>query len=112
MALRDEDGGRTVIGTVGGFRRAEWRSECEVGYSVLGKYQGKGYATEALRGLMHWVWEDETVASVCAQTFPSLAGSVRVMEKCGMRFVGDGRFRGRDDFVSSGAVGSLGEGLK
>jgi RimJ/RimL family protein N-acetyltransferase len=51
---------------------------------VLAKYQGLGYATEALRGLMEWIWEDERVASVCAQTFPALAGSVRVMEKCGM----------------------------
>ncbi|ADW67947.1 GCN5-related N-acetyltransferase [Granulicella tundricola MP5ACTX9] len=90
IALRDGDGGRTLIGTVGGFRKAESMSECEVGYSVVDEYQGLGYATEALEGLMAWIWEDETVASVCAQTFPALAGSVRVMEKCGMRLVGAG----------------------
>lgn len=90
LALRTEDGGRTLVGTVGGFRKAESMCDCEVGYSVLAEYQGLGYATEALKGLLGWIWEDETVKRVCAQTLPTLPASVRVMEKCGMEFVGVG----------------------
>ncbi len=55
IALRKDDGSRILIGTLGGFRKAETPEECEVGYSVLPEFQGKGYATEATMALIEWV---------------------------------------------------------
>ena len=87
VAVREADGGRTLIGTLGGFRRAEG---CEVGYSVLPGFQGLGYATEGMQGFLAWVFAHSPEEVIVAQTFPALTASIRVMEKCGMVFVGPG----------------------
>ncbi len=88
VALRDETGdGRVLIGTLGGFRRED---ECEVGYSLLPAFQRKGYATEGMRAFLAWALETEPGLQVMAQTLAGHGESVRVMEKCGMRFAGSG----------------------
>lgn len=78
----------TLIGAVGGFPKAE--GDVEIGYSTLPAYQRKGYGTEAARGLVEWLLTEESVRSVSAQTYPRLAESIKVMERCGMQYVGDG----------------------
>jgi RimJ/RimL family protein N-acetyltransferase len=40
--------------------------------------------------LVEWLLGLEGVQSVSAQTYPSIPESVKVMERCGMTFVGDG----------------------
>jgi ribosomal-protein-alanine N-acetyltransferase len=78
----------TLIGAVGGF--AKPKGDVEIGYSTLPEFQRRGYATEAARALVEMLFGDEMVRSVSAQTFPSLPESIKVMERCGMQFVGDG----------------------
>lgn len=78
----------TLIGAVGGFPKAE--GDVEIGYSTLPAYQRKGYGTEAARALVEWLLTEEGVRSVSAQTYPRLPESIKVMERCGMRYVGDG----------------------
>ena len=90
VALRHTDKSRTLIGTLGGFRKAERPEEFEVGYSVLQGFQGQGYATEGTRALIDWALASSSLKTISAQTFPSLPKSIRVMEKCGMKFVGAG----------------------
>jgi RimJ/RimL family protein N-acetyltransferase len=90
IAVRNPDGARTLIGTLGGFRRLEKPGECEVGYSVLPDFQRHGYATEGMLAFLGFVFEDRSMETVVAQTFPSLPASIRVMEKLGMTFVGPG----------------------
>ena len=102
IALREDGGTRTLIGTVGGFRRAENPGECEIGYSVLAEYRGRGYATEAAQAFVRWALSHASIVDIVAQTFPSLPGSIRVMEKCGMMFVGAGLRRERS--VSEASV--------
>ena len=81
---------RTLIGTVGGFRRAERPEECEIGYSVLAEYRERGYATEAAQAFVHWALGHAGIEVIAAQTFPNLPKSIRVMEKCGLALVGPG----------------------
>jgi ribosomal-protein-alanine N-acetyltransferase len=90
IALREEDGKRTLIGTVGGLRRAERPGECEIGYSVVEEYRERGYATEAAQAMMRWALGREGVVEITAQTFPDLPKSIRVMEKCGLAYTGPG----------------------
>ena len=90
VALRQTDKSRTLIGTLGGFRKAERPEEFEVGYSVLQDFQGKGYATEGIKALIDWALARSSVKTISAQTFPSLPKSIRVMKKCGMKYVGAG----------------------
>lgn len=90
VGLREEDGGRTLIGALGAFSTPGRPWECEIGYGVLPDYQRRGYATEGTRALIEYLRGCEGVTSVIAHTFPALTESVRVMEKCGMRFDGEG----------------------
>jgi ribosomal-protein-alanine N-acetyltransferase len=87
------DGRRTLIGALGAFPKTA-APECEIGYSILAPYEGRGFATEAARALIDYVRGDGRITSVIAHTFPSLPGSIRVMEKCGMVFDGDGEEAG------------------
>ncbi len=55
----------------------------ELGYVITPVHQSKGYATEAFRAVIAYLFEkgyDEIIAGA----FSSNAASIRVMEKCGM----------------------------
>ena len=58
------------------------------------KCQRNGYATEATRGLVAWAFDHQEVNRVLAETFPTLTGSIRVMENNGILFIGDGSEEG------------------
>ncbi len=45
-------------------------------------------ATEAARGLLRWAFSHPEVATVAAETLPDGHGSIRVLQKLGMRFAG------------------------
>jgi [ribosomal protein S5]-alanine N-acetyltransferase len=88
--VRDESGmPRQLIGSAG-FKGRPKDGICEIGYSLLSMHQGLGYATEAAGLLIGWAFEHSEVTSAVAETFPDLTASIRVMEKCGMRFLGNG----------------------
>ena len=86
------DGGlgrpRTLVGAIGGFPRA--MGDVEIGYSTLPGFQRRGYATASAQKLVEWLLAQEGVRSVSAQTYPQMTESIKVMERCGMTFVGDG----------------------
>lgn len=81
-------GARTLVGAIGGFPKAE--GDVEIGYSTLPGFQRRGYGTAAARTLVEWLLGLEGVQSVSAQTYPRVAESIKVMERCGMSFVGEG----------------------
>ncbi|MBD0327516.1 MAG: GNAT family N-acetyltransferase, partial [Pyrinomonadaceae bacterium] len=62
----------------------------EIGYSMLPEFQCAGYATEAAGALVRWAFSHAEVARVIAETYPELRPSIRVLEKNGFRFIGDG----------------------
>ncbi len=80
----------TLIGS-GGFKgKPDADGTVEVGYSVLPEFQNKGYATEALQGLVSWALSQKSVLHVIAEAFPHNIPSVRVLTKCSFVEVGDG----------------------
>jgi ribosomal-protein-alanine N-acetyltransferase len=80
---------RQLAGTAG-FKGKPRDGSCEIGYSLLPAFEGLGYATEAARRLIEWAFENAEVEEITAETLSDLAGSIRVMKKCGMRFIGEG----------------------
>ena len=82
----------TLIGAVGAFPKLE--GDAEIGYSTILSYQRHGYATEAARALVEWLLTQKDVKSVSAQTYPRLPESIKVMERCGMTYVGPGEDEG------------------
>ncbi len=77
-----------LIGTVG-LKGPPEDGRCDVGYGILDRWQGRGYATEATGALIDWVLTDSRVDRIVAETLPGLGASIKVMEKLGFRFVSD-----------------------
>ena len=77
-----------LLGCLGGFPCAA--GDVELGYSVIDSAQRQGYGSEAVAALTAWLLRRPAVHSVSAQAFETPPGSVRVMQRCGMHFVGAG----------------------
>jgi len=94
VALYEPSGARTLIGCLGAFGKGAPFITCEVGWGILPSFEGRGYATEGMHALIGHLRADPRITSFIAHTFPSLPRSIRVMEKCGMVFDGDGEEAG------------------
>ena len=79
---------RTLVGCVGGFPKAD--GVVEIGYSTLPAFQRRGLGSEAAMALVEWLLVQDGVRAVTAQAFRSTPESIKVMERCGMAFAGDG----------------------
>jgi len=66
----------------------------EISYSVLEQFRAQGYATEAVARLVVWAFSHQNVVEVTAETMPHLKQSIRVMEKNGLSFAGQGSEHG------------------
>lgn len=60
----------------------------EIGYGILEKYQGKGYATEAVKAISNWAFQEPKVISIEAETDKKNIASKKILEKCGFVFTG------------------------
>jgi len=88
--LKAPRGRLTAIGN-GGFKGVPDPSgKVEIGYSVLEQHQRRGLATEGVGALIDWAFSHRQVNRIIAQTLPGLRASIRVLEKHGFTFVGDG----------------------
>jgi ribosomal-protein-alanine N-acetyltransferase len=92
IAMRQPDDALPLlIGGCGCTNAPESVPDVEIGYSVLGDFQRRGYVTEAVRAFLPWVFSHPNVQSICAQTYPHLAGSIGVLRKCGFVLDGTGK---------------------
>jgi RimJ/RimL family protein N-acetyltransferase len=66
----------------------------EIGYWIGLPYWGRGYMTEAVRGVIGWAFHDLRLHRVFAVHFTRNPASGRVMQKAGMRH--EGTLRGHD----------------
>jgi ribosomal-protein-alanine N-acetyltransferase len=89
---------RTLVGTCGFKGAPDLNGYVEVGYSVLQEFRCAGLATEAVRELISVAFSRGALG-VAAETYPSLAPSLRVMEKCGMAPAGEGSDHGTVRYV-------------
>ena len=84
------DGEAVLVGS-GGFKGCpQPDGTIEVGYSVLPQYQGYGYTTEAVSGLLSWAFTHSELACVIAETLSDNERSIRVLEKLGFLRIGTG----------------------
>jgi [ribosomal protein S5]-alanine N-acetyltransferase len=80
---------RALLGNIG-FKGVPKNGIADIGYSLLEEHHRNGYCTEAVRALIGWAFQHSAVARVVADTLPELVPSIRVMEKSGLVFIGDG----------------------
>ncbi len=69
-----------------GLIKRETMDDVEIGWSLLEKYWGKGYAFEAARAVRDHALNDLRLARVVAATSPLNERSIRLIEKLGLRF--------------------------
>ena len=60
----------------------------EIAYGVVSSREGRGYATEAARALIHFAARDPRVRTLRAHTLPEANASTRVLTKCGFVHIG------------------------
>jgi RimJ/RimL family protein N-acetyltransferase len=89
VVLREE-GNRVLIGSGGYKGPPSSDGAVEIGYGIVREYRRRGFATEVARGLLTKAFADRAVNRVVAETLPELVGSIRVLERVGLRLVGDG----------------------
>ncbi len=83
FAIRLKETGR-LIGII--LFSDEKEGSCEIGYGIGSDYWGKGYATEAVRCFLKYLFREKGFRNVYASFFTGNDASRRVMEKCGMTF--------------------------
>ena len=71
------------------FKGLEDNRNPEIGYGILDEFQGKGYATEAVKLALKWAFGHPEITAVEAESDPGNAASQRVLEKCGFKANGE-----------------------
>lgn len=66
----------------------------QVGYLLLPQYWGRGYGSEMCKALLWYGYADLQLPLITAITDPRNSASRRVLEKCGMRYLGERMFEG------------------
>ena len=64
----------------------ETANSCEIGYGIGSGYWGHGYATEAVKRFLEYLFSEKGFHTVYASFFTGNDASRRVMEKCGMTY--------------------------
>lgn len=76
---------QTVIGDIGYKGGPDEKGEINLGYSVLPRFQGQGFATEAAAAMVEWGLAQPGVKKVTATCSPENTASIRVLQKAGLK---------------------------
>ena len=60
----------------------------EIGYGIMEQYQEHGYATEAVKAISNWAFQEPKISSIEAEIDSKNVASKKVLEKCGFVFTG------------------------
>jgi RimJ/RimL family protein N-acetyltransferase len=81
---RSEDG--VPVGICGLLQR-EYLDAPDIGYAFLERFQGQGFASETTAATVAYARETLGITRLLASVVPTNAGSIKVLEKVGMRFL-------------------------
>lgn len=84
VTMRDK---AKVVGQVGLYHYNLIMSDprIELAFVFLPAYWGKGFASEAVKHILAWAWEEEGIDEVVAVVHPENQASQHVLTKCGFR---------------------------
>jgi len=72
---------KAIIGGICFHGEPNERGEVEIGYGTDSEYRNKGYMTESISGLIHWIRENKEVRAITAETENTNISSIKVLEK-------------------------------
>lgn len=78
---------RVLIGDIGFKGGPDRAGAIEIGYSIIPEYRKHGYATEMAQSLIRWAFQQPEIDLVTAECLDDNIGSIKVLEKLGMRRV-------------------------
>lgn len=81
---------RVLVGAGGYVNGPSKEGVVELGYSILAAHQRRGYASEAVAGMVASAFAEPQVRSVIAHTYPDLVASIGVLKKNGFMHIGAG----------------------
>ena len=97
FAIADADG--VLIGDLAAHVDADEHTQLEVGFTLAPSQQGKGYGTEALRGLLAYAFDSLAMHRVIAITDEENASAAALLSRVGFRkeahFIDNVFFKGR-----------------
>ena len=70
------------------------RVEIDLGYRYMKRFWGKGYATEAAYACLQHGFQRLNMQRIVGRALPGNAGSIKVLENCGMQYVGEENIHG------------------
>ncbi len=76
---------QVAIGGIGFHGGPDEAGMVEIGYNVIPAYEGQGYATEMARSFIDWAFHTPSIQVITAECLDNNIGSIRVLEKVGMR---------------------------
>ena len=88
--IEEKESGKPA-GQIGYYRNDKENHRGEVGYMLSPEQQGKGYASEALKAVLDYGFNEVKFHSIEANVNPSNAASIKLLEKHG--FVKEAHFR-------------------
>lgn len=77
-----------IVGGAGFKGAPDAEGMVEIAYGIVPSREGRGYATEAARALIHFATGDARVRTIRAHTRPEANASTRVLAKCGFVHIG------------------------
>ncbi len=80
---------RVAVGVIG-IAAPDADGQVLIGYGVLPEFRRRGFAAEALQGIVDWALGDARVHVMFGDTYPHLVASIRTMERCGFVYAGAG----------------------
>lgn len=79
---------RVVFGSAGFKGKPDEHGAIEIGYGISPRYRRQGYTFEAAQALTEWAFAHPEVRRLNAECLPGNVGSIRILEKLGLKQVG------------------------
>ena len=89
MVLTAADGSRRVVGSIGFHGPPDAQGRLEVGYSVDPPYRRRGYASESVKALFDWAYQERGMTRFVASISPHNEPSLRLAAAYGFHKVGE-----------------------
>ena len=102
IALAEGGRPRTLVGSGGFMSKPAGEGNVEIGYGTLTEFQGQGYATDAVSGLVTYALSHAGVLRVVADALLENIASVRVLQKNDFVEAGSGAEEGMRRFERTG----------
>jgi len=78
---------KAIIGGICFHGELNEKGEVEIGYGTDLEYRNKGYMTESISGLIHWIRENKNLRSITFETDNTNISSIKVLQKNGFKLI-------------------------